>query len=200
MRLATTTWGAGDRVALLLHGMLGSAAQYWQLGPALATRGYRAVAVDLPGHGDSPSATSFRSVVDSVTETMGSQPDLAIGHSFGGAVLAAALPTFRPAKVVYVDIPFTSDSQPPDPVQLRQDLEAAKAGRTADSLRHTRPEWSEQDRIVEADAARRFDVGTAVAVNLTYAAGPFPAPQTVVPSLLVCPEPTAMCQSRELLS
>lgn len=27
------TWGAGDRVALLIHGMLGAASQFHQLGP-----------------------------------------------------------------------------------------------------------------------------------------------------------------------
>ncbi|MET7283890.1 hypothetical protein ABZS29_37010 [Kribbella sp. NPDC005582] len=34
--------------------MLGSGQQFWRVGPALAARGFRAVAVALPGHGDSP--------------------------------------------------------------------------------------------------------------------------------------------------
>lgn len=38
MRLNTVTWGIGDRVALLIHGMLGAATQYHQVGPALAER------------------------------------------------------------------------------------------------------------------------------------------------------------------
>ncbi|MBP2352904.1 hypothetical protein JOF29_003987 [Kribbella aluminosa] len=42
-------WGSGDRFAPLLHGMLGAATQYHQLGPAPAAHGYRAVVTNLPG-------------------------------------------------------------------------------------------------------------------------------------------------------
>nr|BFE86321.1 hypothetical protein GCM10020093_089220 [Planobispora longispora] len=54
MRLNTCEWGSGDRVAVLIHGIMASSRCWWRVGPALAERGYRVVAVDLPGHGGSP--------------------------------------------------------------------------------------------------------------------------------------------------
>lgn len=37
-------WGSGDRVAVLLHGLMGSRRQFHRVGPALAELGYRAIA------------------------------------------------------------------------------------------------------------------------------------------------------------
>ena len=54
MKLHTREWGAGHRVAVLLHGTMADSRAWWQVGPALAGRGYRVIAVDLPGHGRSP--------------------------------------------------------------------------------------------------------------------------------------------------
>jgi pimeloyl-ACP methyl ester carboxylesterase len=36
MRLHTTEWGTGERVAVLVHGMQGDARDWWQVAPALA--------------------------------------------------------------------------------------------------------------------------------------------------------------------
>lgn len=52
--LHTREWGSGDRTALLVHGMFGSSESWTRVGEALAARGFRAVAIDLPGHGQSP--------------------------------------------------------------------------------------------------------------------------------------------------
>ncbi|MEV4262153.1 alpha/beta fold hydrolase [Kribbella sp. NPDC049584] len=147
MRLNTVRWGSGDRVALLVHGMLGSAAQYHQVGPALAERGYRAIAVDLPGHGDSPAApdATMDLFVDAVLESVDHRPSLAIGHSLGAVVLSHALPRLRPARVVYVDVPFDSPSGDPPSVDLRERFTAARAARTEQHLRTRHPGWSADD-------------------------------------------------------
>jgi pimeloyl-ACP methyl ester carboxylesterase len=168
--LRTTTWGEGDRVAVLLHGMMGSAQQYHRVGPALADRGYRAIAVDLPGHGNSPPArTDLLGWAAAVTAAVPANPALAIGQSLGGVVLAAALPTLRPAKAVYVDVPLTTSTAPSRTAEeLRAKFTAARAGRTVEALRRTRPSWSDADREVEAAAAEQFDVATAVALELAY--------------------------------
>jgi pimeloyl-ACP methyl ester carboxylesterase len=38
---------------VLLHGVMSCAATWWRIGLALAARGWRVDAPDLPGHGDS---------------------------------------------------------------------------------------------------------------------------------------------------
>jgi pimeloyl-ACP methyl ester carboxylesterase len=199
MQLMTTEWGDGDRVAVMLHGMMGSAEQIWQVGPALADRGYRAVAVDLPGHGRSPAAQTadLALFAASVVETVGSEPELALGHSLGGVVLAEALSALRPSKAVYVDVPLSAPTPVDDP-EAQEDAERltarfvlARDGRTVEALRISRPTWSEQDRLVEARAARRFDVATAVALELANAKNPQTQPPSAeIPSLVIRADPS----------
>jgi 2-succinyl-6-hydroxy-2,4-cyclohexadiene-1-carboxylate synthase len=53
MRLAFEQWGRGERSLLMLHGFTGSRASFRHLKPLLA-EWLRVIAVDLPGHGESP--------------------------------------------------------------------------------------------------------------------------------------------------
>ncbi|MFC9688628.1 alpha/beta fold hydrolase [Kribbella sp. NPDC056951] len=196
--LRTTTWGEGDRVAVLLHGMMGSAHQFWRLGPALADRGYQAIAVDLPGHGNSPALHGdLTTWAAALTESVPPAPALALGHSLGGAVLAAS--HLRPAQAVYVDIPLTTTAAEPTTnltaatasrtaVDLTAKFTAARAGRTIDVLRRTKPTWSDTDREVEAAAAKQFDIPTAVALEL--ADNHLQTPATDTPSLVVHADPS----------
>jgi pimeloyl-ACP methyl ester carboxylesterase len=111
--LATRTWaGAGEGgVAVLVHGITSSSRTWWRVGPALAERGYRVLAVDLRGHGASPHAVAGLSVADlaaDVAETVeaatagdpdgtgpGAPVDLLVGHSLG-ALVALELVGRRP--------------------------------------------------------------------------------------------------------
>ncbi|WP_328999754.1 alpha/beta hydrolase [Kribbella sp. NBC_00709] len=190
MRLNTLAWGSGPRTAVLIHGMLGSATQYHQLGPALAERGYRVIALDLPGHGDSPPApdATMDLFVDAVVESVDHEPALAIGHSLGAIVLSHSLSQLRPARAVYVDVPLDSSRADPPPAGLRERFTTARAARTESRLRATRPRWSAEDCRVEAEAAAKFDVDTAVALQHSYTAQTVPAP--TIPSLVVRAEPS----------
>lgn len=194
MRLATKTWGDGVRVAVLVHGMMGAASQYYEVGPALAARGYRVVAVDLPGHGESPRApeADLGLFVRSVVETVGVEPELAIGHSLGAVVLAAALPVLRPARAVYVDVPFIEERQEADAGEMLERFEKARATRTVEQLRVSRPMWTEEDRRVEAEAARQFDPVTAAALEVAHSNEPpgNPPDTSSIPSLLIRAEPS----------
>ncbi|WP_377271227.1 alpha/beta fold hydrolase [Peterkaempfera sp. SMS 1(5)a] len=51
MQLHTREWGTGERLAILVHGMMSDHRTWHRLGPLLADRGYRVIAVDLRGHG-----------------------------------------------------------------------------------------------------------------------------------------------------
>lgn len=189
MRLNTRTWGSGPRTAVLLHGMLGSAAQYHQLGPALADRGYRAVALDLPGHGDSPPAAdaTMDLFVVSVLESVDREPTLAIGHSLGAVVLSHALFQLRPARAVYVDVPLLSAPAKP-PANHHERLTTARTNRSEPSLRATHPNWSAEDCRIEAEAAAKFDVDTAVALERSYTG--YTAVPPTIPSLVVRADPS----------
>jgi pimeloyl-ACP methyl ester carboxylesterase len=180
MELHVRESGDGDRVAILLHGMMGSSESWWRVAPALADRGYRVLAMDLPGHGHSPRdpCLTVERAAAAVTETArnrgGSTPALAIGHSYGGLVLAAALPALRPDRAVLVDAP-TSSRGGWDRDEVRSEYQQDRLARTFEELRRTRPHYSEQDARVEAEAARLFDPDTAAA-SASASGGSWPPP------------------------
>src|SRR5947209_7919937 len=104
MKLHVREWGRGDRVAVLIHGITSDASSWHRLGPDLAARGYRVLAPDLRGHGLSPrGAYSPEAWTEDVLETVPERPELALGHSLGGLVLAIAADRLRPARAVYED-------------------------------------------------------------------------------------------------
>lgn len=103
-RLYVHEWGDGDRTALLVHGITSDSGSWWQVGPELAARSYHVYAPHLRGHGHSPRGPySVEAWADDLVESVPGEPDLAIGHSLGGLVLAAALDRLRPRRVVYED-------------------------------------------------------------------------------------------------
>ncbi len=192
MKLHSREWGSGDRVAVLLHGMQGSADSWWQVGPALASRGYRAIALDLPGHGHSPRCPQATRELFalSVLESVPARPALALGHSMGGSTLARAVSRLQPERAVYIDHPFYSTRTPPvDRVALTAESEASKARRTPSYLRSTRTWWREEDVLAEAEAARNWDVPTAVSLWADAAGTEF-IPTTSVPSLMIRADPS----------
>ena len=80
--------GARGSVALV-HGVMALAETWWRIGPALAARGWRVVAVDLPGHAgdvrrDGP--LDLDALVDGVAARLDGPVDLLVGHSLGAIV------------------------------------------------------------------------------------------------------------------
>jgi pimeloyl-ACP methyl ester carboxylesterase len=190
--LHTTEWGRGERVAVLLHGMQGSTQDWWQVGPALAERGYRVLGVDLPGHGGSPPAPDLttEAAADLVLASMPSAPvpALAMGHSLGGMVLASLVDRLRPQRAVYIDTPFQAPSFR-NGLLLTATFTDMKRRRTVENLRRDRSHWSERDREAQTEAALTWHVPTAVALCLD-AAGRDLTPDPAIPSLLVLADPS----------
>jgi pimeloyl-ACP methyl ester carboxylesterase len=110
---------------VLVHGVTSSSRTWWRVGPALAERGYRVLAVDLRGHGASPRAVAGLSTTDlaaDVAETvaaeLGADPsgsprpvvELLVGHSLGALValqLVSSDPGFA-RRLVLEDPPGSS--------------------------------------------------------------------------------------------
>jgi pimeloyl-ACP methyl ester carboxylesterase len=91
---------------VLVHGAWHGAWCWQKVVDGLAARGVPALAIDLPGHGDSREplgdlygdAAALRAVLDQVAERAGADGIVVCGHSYGGAVVsegAAGHPAVR---------------------------------------------------------------------------------------------------------
>ncbi|MGB3311938.1 MAG: type I polyketide synthase [Nodosilinea sp.] len=103
-------WGSEhDPLVLCLHGILEHGAAWDGVATNLANQGYHVIAPDLRGHGRSAHAgpdggyqlLDFLGDLDSLTQTLGSQPFVLVGHSMG-AVLGSILTSLRPERVQHL--------------------------------------------------------------------------------------------------
>ncbi|MFF3573260.1 alpha/beta fold hydrolase [Nocardia jiangxiensis] len=115
LRLAGDCWGKdGDPVVLLLHGTGQTRHSWKRTGIHLAAKGFRVIAIDTRGHGDSAWAQSaaeygwdilaqdVRAVIDEIGE-----PVTLVGASLGGLTglqVAGDLGADRVRKLVLVDV------------------------------------------------------------------------------------------------
>lgn len=86
-------FGQGPTV-MLVHGLMGSSANFHAMVPALVARGFRVVAVDFLNHGLSPRGASFsRQTIGQMRQVIASQGRLhaLVSHSAGGYLTAMAL-------------------------------------------------------------------------------------------------------------
>ena len=92
-RVAGRTWGEGPAV-LLVHGWGGHSGQMTPLVEPLLAAGFRAVAVDLPGHGESEGRLSslvhFAGAIERAAGLFGPLAGL-VAHSFGAAACTYSL-------------------------------------------------------------------------------------------------------------
>lgn len=91
--LAVTSWGSGPAV-YLVHGWGGAASQWSSFVEPLTSAGFKAVAFDAPGHGQSParraSIPHFSAALRAVVERVGPAHAI-IGHSLGGVACSVAV-------------------------------------------------------------------------------------------------------------
>lgn len=172
---AQTDAGAAAPVAVLVHGMDGSWRTWWRVAPELAHHGWRCVAVDLRGHGDSPRiefpVTREDMAVDlgDTVEALDAAPcDVVIGHSLGAAV-ALELAHARPEllrRVVLEDPPGTDRRD--DRAfheELRRGVEAAVTDPQGEIERvlAANPTWLSEDAVADVEGRRRCDIDGLVA-------------------------------------
>jgi pimeloyl-ACP methyl ester carboxylesterase len=104
---AVTEWGSGARNAVLLHGVSGNRRYWADLGPRLASEGWRVFAPDLRGAGESRISSDaqvgrdIQAYVEDLrawTEALELESFALAGHSFGGR-LAVEFAAKYPSKV-----------------------------------------------------------------------------------------------------
>jgi pimeloyl-ACP methyl ester carboxylesterase len=151
---------------------------WWHVGPKLAEQGYRVVAPDLPGHGRSGRGEyTLGGMADTLIDAVPHAPALAIGHSLGGLVLAAAVDRLEPARAVYEDPPWGT---PPGP-QVAAFL-ASQQGWSVEQFAAFHPRWSADAVREKHRALSLWDPATMDVVR------EYPGPRTVppeIPSLVV---------------
>ncbi|MBP2047234.1 pimeloyl-ACP methyl ester carboxylesterase [Streptomyces griseochromogenes] len=186
MKLHTREWGTGDRVAVLVHGIMSDHRTWHRVAPALADKGYRVIAVDLRGHGASGRGEYGAEIwADDLVETLPHGPQLAIGHSLGAMALALAAERLAPERVVYCDPAW----------ELRRDLdlvarsfaEAKHVNRAV--IEHFNPRWDAADVEIELSTLADWDPATAHALPEAYAVGRTPR-RPVAPSLVLLADPS----------
>ena len=209
MKLNTREWGAGDRIAVLVHGIMSDSRTWHRVGPALAERGYRVIAVDLRGHGSSgrtddyPTEAYGADLIETL-EVLGDM-DVAIGHSLGGlAVQDAIAAGLRVSRAVYVDpawrIPRRENGFSPD--GMIELAEYASRGLIASIA----PRWDAEDIEIELETLDAWDQQTvrefakwaeAALATGTVGDGTGLPLRAAVPSLVMLAEDSRMIDSQD---
>ena len=105
--LAVTTWGSTGPAILLMHGWGGARAQMTGFVDPLLFAGYRVVAFDQPGHGESDGKTTNLLEIAPTMDLIAQQEgpfQAVIAHSFGTLITSYALVKRKfppPARLVY---------------------------------------------------------------------------------------------------
>ncbi|UUN30544.1 alpha/beta fold hydrolase [Streptomyces sp. FIT100] len=186
MQLHTHTWGEGARVALLIHGIMADHRTWRRVGPALAGKGYRVIAVDLRGHGVSGRAGSYtaQDFADDVVDTLPRGAELAVGHSLGGLTLSLAVERLAPRRAVYSDPAWQLDS----PLGALADF---KATATREDIVALNPRWASEDVDIEMETLAAWDEASAYGLSGSVGVDLLPA-RPVVPSLVQLADPSRL--------
>jgi pimeloyl-ACP methyl ester carboxylesterase len=136
--------------------MMSLSRTWWQIGPALAARGWDVTAIDLAAHGGNTltGPLTVDALVDSVTAQVGGPIDVLIGHSMGAAtaITAAARHPGLARAVVLEDppsAPRTNAEELATGVELDSDIARLDRDRLVRRSRADHPGWADED--VEGD-------------------------------------------------
>jgi pimeloyl-ACP methyl ester carboxylesterase len=118
-RIAYDEYGQGDRVLVLIHGLLMNSRMFERLGPEMAARGNRVVCVNLLGHGtsDAPpelpyySMSSFADQVVALLDHLGVDQAVVGGTSLGANVsLEFAARTPERGRALFIEMPVLENA------------------------------------------------------------------------------------------
>jgi len=118
-RIEFDSYGEGERVLVLIHGLLMNRRMFERLGPALAERGNRVICVDLLGHGrsDRPEDLRLYSMPLFARQVVALLDDLeldsaVVGGTSVGANVALELATHDPERVsgLFIEMPVLDNA------------------------------------------------------------------------------------------
>jgi pimeloyl-ACP methyl ester carboxylesterase len=139
-RIEYDEYGEGDRLLVLVHGLLMNRRMFERLAPDLAERGNRVVCVDLLGHGrsDRPEDLRLYSMPRFARQVVGlldhlGQPSAAVGGTSLGANVALELAARSPdrARALFVEMPVLDNALPAVAAAFAPLLLGLRAGRPA---------------------------------------------------------------------
>ena len=139
-RISYDDHGEGERLLVLVHGLLMNRRMYDPLAPALAARGNRVVCVDLLGHGrsDRPEDLRLYSMPLFARQLVAlldhlDQPSAVVGGTSLGANVALELATRSPdrARALFVEMPVLDNALPAVAAAFAPLLLGLRAGRPA---------------------------------------------------------------------
>ena len=173
---ATRTWGPpSDPPLLLVHGVTSDTGTFWRLGPALAAAGWRAVAIDLPGHGATRPWRGHHRLAETAAELASfveaaglAVPELAVlGHSWGGMVVAR-LPGagIRPRTLILLDPPHLTLDELRALTEEGSEQLYPSVDEAREAVRADYPLWTEGDVDAKAIGLTRFSPEAVRAVLL----------------------------------
>ena len=142
-RVEFDSYGEGDRVIILVHGLLMNRRMFERLGPALAERGNRAICVDLLGHGRSDRPEDLRLYtmplfarqLAALVEHLGLDSAVVGGTSLGANValeLAASKPEL--VRGLFIEMPVLDNALPAVAATFAPILLGLQLGRPAFEL------------------------------------------------------------------
>ena len=190
MQLAARVTGEGPLTAVLLHGIMSDSHSWDGVAEDLVDRGFRVIAVDLAGHGDSPRARRYSpaawadDVIETIDPLLVGAPDLVMGHSLGGLVASIVAERIAPRAVIYVDPAFDFPKGIRGALFKLSFAMMPPLGRR--DLRRLNPKWSEKDIETEFSAQQRWHRRTML--GLVDSKLFVPPLRSEVPSLVVLAE------------
>jgi pimeloyl-ACP methyl ester carboxylesterase len=171
---ADVAHGTGPPVAVLVHGITGWWRTWWRVGPALAERGWRVIAVDQRAHGNSPAGEpatidALAADLEAAIERHATVPlGALVGHSLGAAV-SQRLAWRRPdiaRRLVLEDPPGRVRHDDGEWIgRLRGEIAAARERPDEEVRREMaeNPAWLHEDALQDVDGKALTAVDVIVA-------------------------------------
>ena len=183
-------WGGGPRTALLIHGLSNSNATWTRVAGEFVGRGYRVLAPDLRGHGNSPRGEySPAEWAADLVDSLPRGADIAIGHSLGGVALLLAADRLAPRRVVYEDPAWLV----PEVVQAASKGSfLRRKSESVENIRRANPRWPEEVVVARHAGFAKWDAATVDGLHPGVDVDYTPATAPGRPSLVLLADPSSL--------